>query len=503
MKSYSWLLLCLISLQMNAQSAPEAFFDQKFPSNQLQEDIKVLRTGLEKIHPGLYRYTEVKVMDSLFNKLQGKLEVGSNYQEFYREVCQLVAKIKCQHTVAAPAPDELNQIVKEGQFFPLRVFWEFDPVKAYATFDFSSEANLPPGTRIVGINSQSMEDIYSKLIPYFSSDGDILSNKHSRLQVGTDFQFWYYLLLGRPKTFTVVLKGTNGEKFTKIYDAVTWSQWTKNHKTYLSQKNPKIRKYLHHYKTAGKRNRSKPIRLEFLSDDIAMLTVGNFDSHKFESIISKAFEKIKIKKVKNLIIDVRYNEGGSDILGRHLSSHLISRPIIYFDSLYTSAGISDTTFLFAHTDKNAEWMEQVRPLVSQLPDGRFATKPEVNQGLLLQQPSENTFKGSVYVLMNGRSASTTAEFTSVLHFNERAVFIGEESGGAYHGGHGGDFAQLRLPNTKITVHVPLSKYVMNGKETRFIGRGTLPDHPVETTMKDILDLRDSQLDFAIKLIMEK
>ena len=105
--------------------------------------------------------------------------------------------------------------------------------------------------------------------------------------------------------------------------------------------------------------------------------------------------------------------------------------------------------------------------------------------------------------MNGRSASTTAEFTAATHINKIAIFIGEESGGAYHGGNGGDFASLILPNSKIVVEVPLSKYVMNSKEPMNIGRGTLPDYIVNTSMQDILELRDPQLEFALKLIKKK
>ncbi len=442
-------------------------------------------------------------MDSLFGKLWDNPEPGSTYREFYRKVCKLVAQVKCQHTVAAPAPDQLDQIVSEAELFPLKVFWEFDPVKAYVIFDLSNEANMPPGTRIVSINSRPMEEIYFTLIPFFPSDGNILSNKHSRLQVGTEFQFWYYLLLDAPKTFEVELERTSGERYIKIYEPVTLEQADRNYRAYLSQKDPQIKKYLDHYKSAEQLNRSKPIRIEFLSNHIALLTVGNFDIPDFEPIVSKAFEKIRGKKIRDLIIDVRYNGGGNDIFGRHLFSHLIKGPARYLDSLYTNSGISDTTFLFTHTDKDSDWMEQVRPLVHQLPDGRFVTKPEVNQGLTLQQADEDAFNGNVYVLMNGRSASTTAEFTSALHFNKGAFFIGEESGGAYHGGHGGDFAQLSLPNTKITVQIPLSKYVMNSLETRFVGRGTPPDREIHTTIQDILNLKDPQLELALKLIMEK
>ncbi|MEM6738435.1 MAG: S41 family peptidase, partial [Bacteroidota bacterium] len=475
----------------------------KYTSEQLLEDFKILKQGLETIHPGLYRYTHKNVMDSLFDQMENHLKMSLTYQEFYQKICRLVAQVKCQHTIAIPAPNELHRIIKKGKFFPLRVVWEFNTIKAYSMFDFSSEASLPPGTRIISINGQAMESIYEELIPYFSSDGEILTNKHSRLQVGTDFQVWYYLLKGRPQMFQVELEGRDGEKFTKLYQSVTFRQWTKNYKKYNAHEDPEIKEYANYYKRKEKTNRSKPIRNEFLSDDIALLTINNFDSHEFSSIVSEAFEEIERKGARNLIIDVRYNGGGSDILGRNLFSYLIQQPTAYFDSLYSSANISDTTFLFRYTDKNSEWYKQVLPMVEKMKDGRFATKPEVNEGLKWQQPSEHRFQGNVYILMNGRSASTTAEFTAAAHFNTLATFIGEESGGAYHGGHGGDFANLKLPNTKIDVQIPLTKYVMNSSEMRFKGRGTMPDYIVNETIEDFILLKDPHVELALKLIKDQ
>ncbi|MCG8311516.1 MAG: S41 family peptidase [Cytophagales bacterium] len=493
-------IYALTTFQLNAQSEPQTLFDQKFSSDELLEDFMVFREGLEKLHPGLYRYTRKRIMDSLFNHMQNNLHNKRSYQEFYRDVCALLAKIKCQHTVATPDSEILNHITKKGEFFPLSVLWEFDTLKAYVAFDLSTETILLPGTRIRSINSRSIEEIYSFLIPLLPSDGNILTNKHSRLQYGVDFQLWYYLLIDRPEEFIVELENSNGEVFTQTYSAVTFKKWVKNYKRYRSQKDPEVRKYTDYYVALENKNRSQPIRYEYISEDIALLHVGNFHSPQFEQLVSEAFTAFHKDDIKDLIIDVRYNEGGSDVLGRFLFSYLIKKPTIYFDSLYTATGVIDTTFLYTYTDKNTGWWKKNRSLVYKMADGRYATKPIVNKGLEIQVPREHSFQGNVYIIMNGRSASTTAEFTAAVHINKLAIFIGEESGGAYHGGNGGDFASLKLPNSKIVVNIPLSKYVMNSTEIRFTENGTLPDYEVQTYMQDILDLKDPQLEFALRLI---
>ena len=442
-------------------------------------------------------------MDSMFGELKNNLDVDLTYQEFYREICAMVAKIKCQHTVATPESSTLNQIIKRGKFFPLPVYWEFDTLKAYAEADFSSEVSLPMGTRILSINGLSVESIYSTLIPYFPSDGDILTNKHSRLEHGFDFQLWYYLLIDQSSSYIVELENTTGERFSKTYNPVTLREWTRNYRKYISQKDQEVRKLTDHYVVIEKKNRSTPIRYEFLSDDVALLTLGNFLSQEFNAVVSEAFKRLKEKKSNNLIIDVRNNGGGDDRKGAYLFTYLINEPTKYFDSIYANAIIPDTAFLFEHTDKNVDWFMGNRKKVYLMEDGRLATKPEFDPGLLVQQPHENSFQGNVYILMNGRSASTTAEFTAAVHFNNLATFIGEESGGAYHGGHGGDFAALSLPNTSIEVQIPLAKYVMNSKEDRFVERGTIPDYVIQSTIQDILNLKDAQLEFTLTLIKKE
>ncbi|OHX65427.1 S41 family peptidase [Flammeovirga pacifica] len=495
-------ILLLNTFCTEAQKHPfDDYFTRELTVEQLNEDLDILKMGLEKIHPSLNQYISEKEFANLFENEGLQVDLDLNVQEAYRKICKIVANVKCQHTIATPPDNLVYRMQKNGKFFPLRVFWEFDPVRAFVIFDFSKEADLSPGTEIFSINGKSIQSIHDELLPFFPSDGNILSNKQSRLQVGVDFQFWYYLLIERPDSFLVELSDNNRQSYTKSFQAVTFKQWTRNYRKYLSQKDPLVREYTDYYSAKEKLNRKEPIRYRYLSDSIALLTVMNFDdSEKFSTVIPEAFSDFNKQNVQNLIIDVRYNGGGNDILGRKLFSYLINQPSTYFDSLYSSTGISDTTFLFNNTDKNRAWFQYTLPLVDSLPDGRFATKPSINEGLLVQQPNKDNFEGNVYILMNGRSASTTAEFLASVHFNKLATFIGEESGGDYHGGNGGDFAKLKLPNSNIHVQIPLTNYVMNSQEKQFYGRGTLPNYPITPSINDFLMMKDPDLEKALMLI---
>ena len=101
--------------------------------------------------------------------------------------------------------------------------------------------------------------------------------------------------------------------------------------------------------------------------------------------------------------------------------------------------------------------------------------------------------------MNGRSFSGVAEFSSIVKSNNRGVFIGEECGGGYYGNTSGDEAMVSLPNTQITVRVPMIKYTMAVKEIGNKNKGILPDYPFYPTISDIIENTDGQMKYALAL----
>jgi hypothetical protein len=59
-------------------------------------------------------------------------------------------------------------------------------------------------------------------------------------------------------------------------------------------------------------------------------------------------------------------------------------------------------------------------------------------------------------------------------------------------------AKLMLPNTHISITVPLTKTVNAVTYTK--GRGVIPDYWIEPAIEDLLHGEDTELNFALKLI---
>jgi hypothetical protein len=192
----------------------------------------------------------------------------------------------------------------------------------------------------------------------------------------------------------------DGAIVKKNVAALTIDEYRQNGEKYRQSNDQEIKRLTKHFLPIQRR---KPFRLEFLNKSTALLTLKEYGSLEF---IENSFKKIKNRKIKNLIIDVRNNGGGWDDFGFKLFSYLIQKPTRYYDSLYTS--ITDIDFLMKHTDKDSTWLKESENVWWK--DSKPLPK-SVSEGLALQQPQQNRFEGNVYVLMNGKSMSTTAVYS--------------------------------------------------------------------------------------------
>ena len=129
----------------------------------------------------------------------------------------------------------------------------------------------------------------------------------------------------------------------------------------------------------------------------------------------------------------------------------------------------------------------------------------VEENLLLgvQNFQQNNFRGKIFFLINGLSFSTTADFCAIAKSNNRGIFIGEETGGGYYGNTSGGAVNVKLPGSNIDINIPQFKYVNDVKKAKYKDRGIIPDYTIVPTIDDVLQQKDVQLNYALKLTKEK
>jgi C-terminal processing protease CtpA/Prc len=195
----------------------------------------------------------------------------------------------------------------------------------------------------------------------------------------------------------------------------------------------------------------------------AVLAIKTFDPDLLKSlyrqdykrVFDSVFTQIGRHQIRNLILDLRDNQGGDFPPGRALLSYLVLHP---------------SRFLL---------------------DGKEAR---------IIQPGAKHFKGRVFVLMNGGSFSSTAIVCACLKRDRRALFIGEETGGNPHI-ISGDPVELILPRTKIKAAISTTTYrILAGSND---GHGVMPDYPVHPTIEEILAGTDPSKALAMKLISDR
>lgn len=98
------------------------------------------------------------------------------------------------------------------------------------------------------------------------------------------------------------------------------------------------------------------------------------------------------------------------------------------------------------------------------------------------------------------SISGSADVAALAHYHKKAVFIGEETGGAYFGNSSGDFLNLTLPVTRIRLRIPIRGSMLSVSDYPYLDRGVLPDYSIELKIEDLLKGVDTELNFAIDII---
>jgi C-terminal processing protease CtpA/Prc len=354
--------------------------------------------------------------------------------------------------------------------------------KAYVLRDLSGAPVSLVGKEIRSINGRPAAEIVEQMLAAASGDCDIQTVRMRRIS-GWVFSHQLSTLVGLSGPYDLAYWDTEEKRERQV--RVSGSDVTRLQeaaRTTFPQDQPP--------KRAG----------EFKLLDvgnIAIMQILGFDTFidadrkkTMEEFYQESFEAMREKRSRTLILDLRSNGGGRDELGSRLLAYLLDKPFKYYDELVVNA----REFNFR---KYTELPTIPADAVQRRPDGKYRALNHPNLGV--HQPSKPVFAGKLFILMNGDSFSTTAEFLSHTHSHKRAVFIGEESGGAYYGNTSGVVLPLTLPNTKLIIHVPLVSYHLAVSGGMAAARGVLPDHPLHYTIEELLKGTDKELALALEL----
>lgn len=496
MTKYLYVALAMVlSWSTMAQKSDKTITLKTYSKQELLDDFDLMVSALKEGHAGLYWYNSVAKFDSLCQAQRTMLKEGMNSYDFFRVISRIAAATREGHCRVASSRDIGQFFNKKARFLPF--YTRIIDKKIYLLSDLASHRTK--GFILKAINDEPIAQILKKITDRMAgfSDGYNLTGKYQRLNFQgfsfyyTDFiannQRQYKLTLTNPVTntqvnYTIPSVDLNG--FRQI-------------KRDFSRKRFRL-----------------PIELKIDSKKhLATLSVNSFN-HKlydkggdedkameaFKTQVKQAFGEVKRKKIKNLVIDLRNNGGGTEGYEDYLASYLIQKPYRKYEYVQ-SAGF--TYSFLNHTQYNTpakqKRMEQwIKKEHYQAKDGRILRRPNI---LTPEPVKTDAFRGKLYVLISGNTYSGGADCAAIIKANTQAIFIGEETGGGFYGKSGGISLYLSLPNTHMRVKIPTLKYAIAAKNKSIpFGRGVIPDHVVTSNFSEYMEGIDTAFKYVVGLI---
>ncbi|MEO0338717.1 MAG: S41 family peptidase [Bacteroidota bacterium] len=454
----------------------------KISTDLLVDDFQKLYQTLESSYPSLYRYRSADFIKASHDQVIQSLQKEQNILEYYQTLSAFVGTIGDGHMRVELAPKLAKSYMQSISYFPFKVQITGDEVFIQAVYN---DSKYLQGARITSINGHEIASVIQSLTPLISSDGYNQTKKYVNL--ADRFEWYYHLLFPMEEQLQLDLIPTEEQVVKSIQlDLLTYQQQQAKKEEMME----------------GKTYQDFSFEIK---DKIGILTIRTFNYlDAFQAFMDKTFQQIADEGIEKLVIDVRDNGGGEERNAIYLYAYLAEKPFKYYDRYEIKRGAGQTIgqdeslVAFETLNYMTKMTTKSGPnaIIDHLaPAGDRLIDPTSIQSL----KEKNHFAGEVAVLISGESFSATSEFCAVLKRDGRAVLIGEETGGTFDGNTSGIYDQVILPYTRLSVKIPLIKYVSATGDYPFqFGNGVMPDYKVSA--KPIDGEKDRQLNFSIEIL---
>lgn len=470
-------LLFLLTLCCIGQTIPNFVTKE-----QAIEDLRIFEISLKEIHPNIYRYTSKTEFDQSFNNIRASIPDTVTIRQFYNLLAPIIEMIHCGHTFG------ITSFVDDKRgLLPLDVKILND--KIYVLRTLSSSDKIAPGSEIKSINGISAVELIQDFRTKSIGDGYGLTFKDRTIE--RDFKWKYATFISQPDSFKIIFKDYKSDEQNEVrVAAVSNESITKKEKT-------------------SGLSLDKPLDFHIdVSNDLAILKLRSFmaksirkqSGQKLKKEIRKSFKAIRRNKIDNLVIDVRWNTGGKAYAPPFLFSYLTDKPFKFKTKLVFRHGYRFTYPQHLNRYKFDDWVN--KKFDRKINDSTYEWRLHKNTRKVYR-PKRKAFTGKLYVVTNGLTASSGAEFSSLVDANGRGVFVGEETGGDYNGVNGYERTYLLLPNSKIGLLIAGRRSIMTWDETKNLGHGVIPTYKVQPTIEDVLAGQDAEIRFIYDLVKKR
>lgn len=418
---------------------PGEKFLKIFTAEAYKEDLDQLGKTLLKLHSNPLKFISREAFLGIIEEKKALITAHTTYGEFAWHCSEIIAAVHCSHTNMGNFYYE-NEMLPVSARFPLQTRWVND--RLFVVDPLNNAGTVKIKDEILHINGIAVAELISRIYRHIPAQGYVQTTKQHFFNTWSTGMIAYEL--GFPATYTIAVKGV---EVPLVLNRAT------------GFKDP--------FKDPSITHCDAGLCLGVLNDKTAILTVASFNYYPwanlsvFKEFIDSSFKEINRKGIANLVIDLRFNRGGSQQSSMHLLRYLVDKPFTY----YSNASFEGKTGKIEGEDPVA--------------------------------PFENRFTGKLYFIIDGNGQSTTGHFMSLVKVLKLGTIVGEELGSNQFCTAGQVICRLK--------HTRLEYYVANNTHQSSATSlpdetGILPDHYISQSIEDYLSNIDTVKAFTLKLI---
>ena len=435
------VLSCFVS---KAQDTLKNKVPKTFSINQLKSDFVFFRTVMENAHPSLYRYLPKDSVNRYFDTTFNKIDQPLTDVAYWKLLQNILAKVGSGHTTltlenSLAFNNDMHDILPFSvQIQDNRLFISQLYRKADTTFKVGDE--------ILVINNEYAASILEQMRGLVTGDGYSDSFKDFKIQ--KSFPGIFNLLHGDQYHFMIFYKHGGHVKKQMVRSLV------------LRLGN----------RTAPPKSDPDQIKLTYPADipATAVLKISNFTYKDYSSIHRSYFKELEKNNIKNLIVDLRDNTGGSEDVCIDLMQYLMDNRF-YFHIAQEGVLNAEDLKYFADRSNKSPGSANLTSLQNERSFFRVT-----NSGNEQQLVSGKRFKGNIYILVNRGTFSAASLFAVAVKAQRECTVIGEETGGGKAGCDGGEIMKVILPETRICLYIP-TLWTYSASKDQNTGEGLKPD----------------------------
>jgi len=469
---------------------------------QLLEDFGILTTVTVELSPNL-NDPDKQIITTFFNERSEDLKGNSMTAiDFFKFLMNTKSKSNIstksdEHSSLSLSNEVLKQLLSEKSvLFPVPIV-----IINHQVIVNSEQTPIPFGSIIHEINQEPVSAILNKLT------GNRNSNSTFTLHnIEKSFDLLYLIQYSVPKTFQISYKEPN-DSITKTIQ--------------LDPIDIQTRESLHKENVypLNKETLNKTINTSYFKEmNSYYIQLNSFkwrdndvknEYETFDEMFSNIFKDIKKQNPKNLIVDLRYNMGGNMYIPGLFYSYLAKED--FNEDMILKVPDFELPFKehIVAIENRPVTKEKIETFLVEFKKPFVKNNDHYEVAIVknkIHKPSSKSYKGTVYLLIGGRTFSAATYFTALFKNNKRGILVGEQIGGSHNNITAGQQVKYALPNSKIEVSMPLGVFEFSKDiQTNVPEHKIAPDFEVSNELKYqyFLEKKDWDLREVMNIINDK